>query len=125
MRRGFWDRVSAANPYYVVESRPENLGRTLDDASLARFFQTGVDHVDALWKTIEQSFGLNAGFRPQRALDFGCGVGRITLAMAARCDQVLGVDIAASMVAKGQEHAAACRPAARDSRRARLRRAYG
>jgi SAM-dependent methyltransferase len=34
----------------------------------------------------------------QRALDFGCGVGRVTLALAERWEHVVGVDIAPSML---------------------------
>lgn len=34
-----------------------------------------------------------------RALDFGCGVGRLTLPLARRFDEVIGVDVSPSMVA--------------------------
>ena len=33
-----------------------------------------------------------------RALDFGCGVGRLTLALASRFDAVVGVDLSAAML---------------------------
>jgi SAM-dependent methyltransferase len=38
-----------------------------------------------------------------RALDFGCGVGRLSQALADRFQEVVGVDIAESMVAKAHE----------------------
>jgi SAM-dependent methyltransferase len=39
----------------------------------------------------------------RRALDFGCGVGRVTRALADRFDDVLGLDIAPTMVARARE----------------------
>ena len=39
-----------------------------------------------------------------RALDFGCGVGRLTQALAERFDAVHGVDIAASMIDLAERH---------------------
>ncbi|MET0447396.1 MAG: class I SAM-dependent methyltransferase, partial [Aeromicrobium sp.] len=38
------------------------------------------------------------------ALDFGCGAGRLTQALARRFDRADGVDIAASMIALAEEH---------------------
>jgi trans-aconitate methyltransferase len=40
-------------------------------------------------------------FQPHSALDFGCGVGRLTAALAKRCERVVGVDVAPTML----EHA--------------------
>jgi SAM-dependent methyltransferase len=40
----------------------------------------------------------------RRALDFGCGAGRLTQALAARFERVDGVDIAPSMVAAARRH---------------------
>jgi 2-polyprenyl-3-methyl-5-hydroxy-6-metoxy-1,4-benzoquinol methylase len=37
-----------------------------------------------------------------RALDFGCGVGRVTAPLAARFDEVVGLDVSESMVAKAR-----------------------
>jgi len=41
--------------------------------------------------------------RRRRALDFGCGVGRVTRALADRFDDVLGLDISPTMVAQARE----------------------
>src|SRR5262245_19348484 len=37
-----------------------------------------------------------------RALDFGCGVGRITRALAEYFDEVVGVDVASSMIERAR-----------------------
>jgi SAM-dependent methyltransferase len=86
-------------------STPAFLGRQLDTATRAEFFRTGTAHVDALWSEIARCFVPD--FRPDRALDFGCGVGRVALPLAARCRQVLGVDIAPEMVAESRANAIA------------------
>lgn len=41
--------------------------------------------------------------RHQRALDFGCGVGRLTQALGARFDEVVGIDISSSKVKLAEE----------------------
>jgi len=38
-----------------------------------------------------------------QALDFGCGVGRLTQALAEHFERVAGVDIAASMIARARQ----------------------
>lgn len=105
MARAFWERYAATHPYHAVVTTPAYRGRHLDAAARRDFFRTGTEHVDALWAEIERAFV--PAFRPRRALDFGCGVGRVTLALASRCEAVLGVDIASGMVAEARANAAA------------------
>jgi ubiquinone/menaquinone biosynthesis C-methylase UbiE len=38
-----------------------------------------------------------------RALDFGCGVGRLTRALAAHFERVIGIDVAASMIRQARQ----------------------
>ncbi len=47
-----------------------------------------------------RSLGLPAARR--RALDFGCGLGRLTQALADHCDEVVGLDVAPSMIAQAR-----------------------
>ena len=49
-----------------------------------------------------ESFHPAAG--KQWALDFGCGVGRLTRALAAHFDRVTGVDISPAMIEHAREH---------------------
>lgn len=42
-----------------------------------------------------------------RALDFGCGIGRLSIPLADHFDEVVGIDIAPSMVERARENAAA------------------
>lgn len=59
------------------------------------FFHTGRLDIDATFATMER---LGSVPRRGRALDFGCGVGRLTQALCDRFDSVVGIDIAPTMI---------------------------
>ncbi len=92
-----WNEWGRRDPYWEIISRPDRRGNRWD---LDEFLRTGVDETDALLAWLQN---LSVAVRPGRALDFGCGVGRITQALArtfAECD---GVDIAPSMIERAHE----------------------
>lgn len=62
---------------------------------IREFFQTGTEEIDALFTQIA---GLNLQVPRTKALDFGCGVGRVTQALSRYFGSVDGIDIAASMI---------------------------
>jgi ubiquinone/menaquinone biosynthesis C-methylase UbiE len=73
------------------------------------FFETGKREIRGL---VHDMDSLGRGFPRGRALDFGCGVGRLTQPLAAYYDEVFGVDIAPSMIDKADElnrHGERCR----------------
>jgi SAM-dependent methyltransferase len=77
---------------WAVLSLPEKKGNRWNREE---FFATGVADVTGIMRWIAE-IGI-----PQprgRALDFGCGVGRLTQALADHFDEVWGVDIAPSMI---------------------------
>jgi SAM-dependent methyltransferase len=47
---------------------------------------------------------LDPSFAPVRALDFGCGVGRLLIPLATRCPDVTGVDVSPSMLAEARRN---------------------
>jgi len=59
------------------------------------FFKTGEEEIESVIKYIE-SLGISSS--QKRALDFGCGVGRLTQALCRYFDEACGVDIAPSMI---------------------------
>ncbi|HYM95855.1 MAG TPA: class I SAM-dependent methyltransferase, partial [Candidatus Sulfotelmatobacter sp.] len=65
------------------------------------FFQTGVSEIDQVLGDLAR---LGVTVEPGRALDFGCGPGRLTQALAAHFTQVDGVDISPSMIALANQH---------------------
>jgi 2-polyprenyl-3-methyl-5-hydroxy-6-metoxy-1,4-benzoquinol methylase len=46
---------------------------------------------------------LDKNFAPKRALDFGCGVGRLLIPLSKLCEEVVGIDVSDSMLAKADE----------------------
>src|SRR6186713_2807678 len=65
------------------------------------FFQSGQDELRAV---LEHAKSLGLDVRVDRALDFGCGIGRLTQAMAQVFRACDGVDIAPSMIEAAQKH---------------------
>lgn len=90
-----WQGIAAAEPFFGVLSQPEFLRENLTPEGLARFWDSG--HRDIAWQVdlLRAHFG---PFAPRVALDFGCGVGRLTRAMATVAERVYGVDVAPAML---------------------------
>jgi SAM-dependent methyltransferase len=65
-----------------------------------KFFETGEREIAALMQAIEP---LNRPARRSLALDFGCGVGRLTRALRTRFERAYGVDISAPMIEQAKE----------------------
>ena len=87
-----WETLGRVDPYWVVISNDAYHGRRLTDQQLAAFLKSGSDHVDDIWRTCRHEFG--EGFAPRRVLDFGCGTGVSTRALAAAAPawQITGID---------------------------------
>ncbi len=88
----YWDQHAAADPLWTVLAFPDKSGGrwTLPD-----FMKTGEREIALLFHRLAM-LGLRAPTR--RALDFGCGVGRLTQALARRHEQVIGADISRGMI---------------------------
>ena len=91
--RRHWDRFGADDPLWAILTAPDKRhGRW----EIGEFFATGTSEINRVLSTSAEVIG--RPLRTGRALDFGCGVGRLTQALAAHFDLVDGVDIAASMI---------------------------
>lgn len=77
---------------WAILSDPTKRGRGWDEDE---FFATGVTEIDGLIERIE-GHGMMAG--PGAALDFGCGYGRLSRALADRIGRTTGIDISSSMI---------------------------
>lgn len=91
-----WEYFGKNDPYYAVATFDKFRKENLTESSKEDFFQTGYEHIKKLWNEIQTHFVEE--FKPRKALDFGCGVGRLTIPLAERCGQVVGVDISESML---------------------------
>lgn len=99
--RMVWERLAREDPFWAVLMAPDKAG---NQWKIDEFFQTGVREVD-------DSLGKLAQYLPglprERALDFGCGAGRLTQALGRHYAHVTGVDVAAGMVELANRHNAA------------------
>ncbi len=91
-----WESFGQNDPLWAVLSVPSKRGNRWD---VDEFFSTGRFEVEALMDYLAT---LRARPRRRRALDFGCGVGRITQALARFFEHVDGVDISAPMIEHAQ-----------------------
>jgi SAM-dependent methyltransferase len=90
--RKFWDAHAERDPLWAVLSDAGKEERKWD---VRRFFQTGVNEIALVFYQLE-SHGIEVA--RGSALDFGCGVGRLTQALAQRFENVVGVDVSPRMV---------------------------
>jgi SAM-dependent methyltransferase len=99
--RRHWNEYGKRDPLWAILTAPDKKGNRW---SIDEFLQTGRDEIAQLMTSLdERRITVARG----RALDFGCGAGRLTHALAAHFDHAIGLDIAPSMVAKAREiHAA-------------------
>lgn len=86
-----WDSLGHSNPMWAILTTPENREHWDPD----EFFRTGQEDIATEFAYIES---LGVELRHGKALDFGCGLGRLTQPLADRFDEAVGVDIAASMI---------------------------
>ena len=91
-----WDRLGEEDPFWAVLSDPAKRGGGWDPEA---FFATGREHIAELEEELQ---GMGLSFTGRRALDFGCGLGRLTQAIAATASFALGVDASVGMVVGAQ-----------------------
>lgn len=87
-----WDKLAREDPFWAVLTADDKRGQRWDPEA---FFATGVADVARVMSRLE-SMGVQP--RGGRALDFGCGLGRLTRALAARFQHADGVDVSSEMV---------------------------
>lgn len=92
-----WNKFGENDPLWGILAWP---GKEDGGWDLESFFATGEREIAEVLAYME---GLGVALRRGVALDFGCGVGRLSQALAAHFEQVHGVDISPAMIAKAQE----------------------
>lgn len=100
-----WQQIGELHPFWGVLTAPEFRNEALTPQNVESFYASGVEHVNWLAEIVERHFG--QPLKAMKALDFGCGVGRLTHAMTALAESVTGLDISPGMLAKARERTAA------------------
>jgi trans-aconitate methyltransferase len=99
-----WRALGEQAPHWSVvtseDFRPERIGQSLD-----AFYASGEANVQTLMRTLARNGIDPAALRS--CIDFGCGVGRLTAALARHFPEVVGVDVSESHLAVAQKELAA------------------
>lgn len=96
--RGVFEDLGREDPMYAALSRNNYRGNRWDAEA---FFETGRSEIADVLAYVA---GLGLRLKFERALDFGCAVGRLTQALADHFQEAVGVDIASSMVERAREY---------------------
>jgi len=97
-----WKAWGASDPYFGVETnrkfRRDSFALNKDE-----FFRFGQAHIADRLRFIERVYG---GVSRGTAIDFGCGVGRLMIPLAAAYGHVAGVDISPGMITEAKRNCA-------------------
>lgn len=93
-----WDAFGKADPLWAINTHPDKKDGQWNEKE---FFEIGEKEMEEQFLYLDQK-GIPVNHA--RALDFGCGVGRITQPLARRFDEVEGVDCARSMIEKANSY---------------------
>jgi 2-polyprenyl-3-methyl-5-hydroxy-6-metoxy-1,4-benzoquinol methylase len=99
-----WEAWGAQDPYFGVLNsdrfRSDSISQTRDE-----FFQSGEAFISSLLGQWQRAAGHQGSHT--RALDFGCGVGRLVIPLARRYAEVVAIDVSASMLQEADKNCTA------------------
>ena len=95
-----WEDLAHLDPLFAILTKE---GKEFGKWDREEFFAAGQAEIDSLMS----SCGFRAGDNGM-ALDFGCGVGRLSRALRSYFGEVYGVDISEEMVGLAREYTPAC-----------------
>lgn len=95
---GTWEKLGQADPLWAILMESEKKG---GNWKLEEFFEEGKNDVRSLMNDID---GMDIRLARNRALDFGCGVGRLSQALCEYFNEVHGVDVSQPMIELADKH---------------------
>ncbi|WP_114751636.1 class I SAM-dependent methyltransferase [Pleomorphovibrio marinus] len=99
-----WKTFGKKDPYYGVLSDEKYRMNNLTDKGIEDFFHTGKEYTEETLKRISQYH--NADLSEASILDFGCGLGRLTIPFSKiTSGSVVGIDISPDILEKARLHA--------------------
>src|SRR5690606_30137204 len=93
-----WEEWNKTDPYFSVLTNPKFRRQVLTEEAREEFFNSGREDINKVMAICRQH--LDPAFTPRRALDFGCGVGRLVVPLSRLAAQVVGLDVSQSMLAE-------------------------
>lgn len=95
-----WEELASFDPMWAVLSQADKRGNRWE---AQEFFRTGQREIDQLMSDLSA-----LPIDRAKALDFGCGLGRLTRGLQLYFREAHGVDVAANMIEKAREFAPQC-----------------
>jgi len=93
-----WTELGENDPMWVVLTAQDKRGGKWTPEE---FFATGKEEIGRVLQRIREAGVI---VHPGTALDFGCGLGRLSQALAEHFQHVDGVDVSASMIRQAQQY---------------------
>lgn len=97
-----WDKLSEKDQYYWVTTFEKYRDEKMSDDRREEFFGEASDYLNKLLAIIRRH--IDPSFQVSRALDFGCGAGRVAVPLAKEASEVIGLDIAKGMLSEARKN---------------------
>jgi SAM-dependent methyltransferase len=97
-----WEEMAAIDPLWAIMSAPE---KRFGNWEINEFLRTGQEEISGLMRSAGE---LALPQQRRRAIDFGCGVGRLTRPLRDYFPECCGVDISRGMLQRARQLAPEC-----------------
>jgi 2-polyprenyl-3-methyl-5-hydroxy-6-metoxy-1,4-benzoquinol methylase len=91
-----WEKWGQKDPYFGVLTHDKYRSQNITEEAKKEFFESGRSYISHVLEVCRQQF--DRGFTLKRALDFGCGTGRLVIPLAGIAEHVVGLDVSDSML---------------------------
>lgn len=97
-----WEKFGKEDPYFGVITQEKFRKHNLTDENKEDFFKSGLSYIDDIFRKIRQR--VDQTFTIKKALDFGCGVGRLVIPLSNVAQEVTGIDVSDSMLNEAKKN---------------------
>jgi SAM-dependent methyltransferase len=100
--RQAWTHMGAVRPYHSVLTNPIFLEQNINEAAIKQFWMSGEREAEGIWRILNR-YGF-VDFHSKDCIEYGCGMGRVTLPLAKIFSKVTAYDISSTHLsfAKGR-----------------------
>lgn len=99
--RDRWEALASTQPYWTVLVEDRFRAEHMSPSDRRAFFETGERDVVRTLDAVRRIF---PDFRPRVTVDYGCGVGRLSIPLARASERVIGVDVSERMLAEARRN---------------------
>jgi SAM-dependent methyltransferase len=97
-----WEKFGSLEPYFGVLSDNKYHRNNLTNEVKEEFFLSGYQHINFVIEAVRKYVDDDFTFR--KAIDFGCGVGRLVIPLSEIAEHVVGIDISESMLQEAKKN---------------------